>query len=46
MSFGSPCGAPASTQRTMVSTSASVSERSFLNFWTPTVLSMSQGGIV
>jgi len=45
MSFGSPCGAPASTQRTTVSTCSSLSDMSFLNFWTPTVLSMCHGGI-
>ena len=38
MSFGSPCGAPASTHRTIVSICSSVSERSFLNFWMPTRL--------
>src|SRR6185295_1486018 len=45
MSFGSPCGAPASTQRTMVATWSSVSDRSFLNFWMPTVRSICHGGI-
>src|SRR5439155_716504 len=45
MSFGSPCGAPASTQRTMVSTCSSLSDMSFLNFCTPTLRSMCQGGI-
>ena len=45
MSFGSPCGAPASTQRTMVSTCSSVSDRSFLNFWMPTLRSICHGGI-
>ena len=45
MSFGSPCGAPASTHRTMVSICSSVSERSFLKCWMPTVLSMCHGGI-
>src|SRR6185295_16921172 len=44
-SFGSPCGDPPSTQRTMVSTCSSVSDKSFLNFWTPTLRSMCQGGI-
>src|SRR5476651_511956 len=45
MSFGSPCGAPASTHRVMSSTWSSVSERSFLNFWIPTVRSICHGGI-
>jgi hypothetical protein len=44
-SFGSPSGAPASTQRTMVSTCWSESEMSFLNLLTPTDGSMCQGGI-
>src|SRR5712691_12331080 len=44
-SFGSPCGAPASAQRTIVSTCSSLNDMSFLNFWTPTLLSMCQGGI-
>ena len=38
-SFGSPSGAPASTQFTMVEICSSVSERSFLYSWIPTVLS-------
>src|SRR5262245_5677870 len=46
IAFGSPCGAPASTHLTIVSISLSEIERSFLNFWTPTVLSMSHGGMV
>src|SRR3954451_2246332 len=45
MSFGSPCGAPASTHRTMVSTCSSLSDMSFLKCWTPTVRSMCHGGI-
>ncbi len=45
MSFASPFGAPASTQRTTVSISASVSERSFAKSWMPSVLSMCHGGI-
>src|SRR6185295_17537241 len=45
MSFGSPFGAPAFTQLTMVSICSSLSERSFLNFWMPMVLSMCHGGI-
>ena len=45
MSFGSPCGAPASIQRTMVSSCPSVSDRSFLNFWIPTRRSICHGGI-
>ena len=45
MSFGSPFGAPASTQRTIVSICASLSDRSFLNSWMPIVLSMCHGGI-
>ena len=44
-SFGSPIGAPASTHRRIVSISSSDSDRSFLNCWMPTVLSMCQGGI-
>src|SRR5436309_7256530 len=45
MSFGSPGAAPESTQRTIVRICSSVSDMSFLNFWTPTVRSMCQGGI-
>ena len=45
MSAGLPRGAPASTQRTMVSISAPVSERSFSKSWIPTDLSMCHGGI-
>ena len=45
MSFGSPCGAPASTHFTIVSSCSSVSERSFLNFWMPTLRSICHGGI-
>src|SRR5205807_9069926 len=45
MSLGSPIGAPASTQRRIVSISSSDSDRSFLNCWMPTVLSMCHGGI-
>ncbi len=45
MSFGSPCGAPPSIQWTIVATCSSVSDRSFLNFWMPTVLSICHGGI-
>src|SRR5262249_60270638 len=45
MSFGSPFGAPAETHARMVSICSSFSERSFLNFWMPTVLSMCHGGI-
>ena len=45
MSFGSPFGAPAATHCTIVSICSSLSERSFLNFWMPTVLSMCHGGI-
>src|SRR2546422_11449751 len=37
--------APASTHFKMVSICASDSERSFLNFWMPTVLSICHGGI-
>ena len=44
-SFGSPCTAPSSTQRTIVSTCSSLSDMSFLNFWTPTLRSMCHGGI-
>ena len=45
-SAGLPSGAPASTHRTTVSISASVSEKSFLNAWMPTVRSMCQGGMM
>ena len=45
MSLASPSGEPESTQRTISAISASLSERSFENFWMPTVLSMDQGGI-
>src|SRR4029079_6924028 len=45
MSFGSPFGAPAFTQLTIVSICSSESDRSFLNFWMPIVLSMCHGGI-
>src|ERR1043165_6178797 len=45
ISFGSPCGAPSSTQRTIVSICASLSDMSFLNFCTPTLRSMCHGGI-
>ena len=41
----SPGGAPASTQRTTVSISASLSEMSLMNCWMPRVLSRNQGGI-
>src|SRR5438093_933409 len=44
-SFGSPCSAPPSTQRTIVSTCSSLSDMSFLNFCTPTLRSMCHGGI-
>src|SRR5437870_400455 len=45
ISFGSPFGTPASTHFTIVPICASDSERSFLNFWMPTVLSICHGGI-
>jgi hypothetical protein len=45
MSFGLPCGAPWSTQFTIVSICWSVSDMSFLNFWTPTPWSICHGGI-
>ena len=45
MCFGSPCGAPASTHFTMVSSSWFVSESSFLNLVMPTVRSIWNGGI-
>ena len=45
MSAGLPRGAPPSTQRTTVSISAAVSDRSFLNAWIPTVRSTCHGGI-
>src|SRR5204862_5415492 len=44
-SFGSPCGAPPSTQRAIVFTCSSVRDMSFLNFCTPTLRSMCHGGI-
>src|SRR6266480_4809278 len=37
-SFGSPCSAPLSIQATIVAICSSLSDMSFLNFWTPTVL--------
>ena len=40
-----PCGAPWSTHFRTVAIWSSVSERSFLNSWMPTVLSMCHGGI-
>src|SRR5215217_7317652 len=43
MSFGSPFGAPAATHCRTDSICSSFSDRSFLNFWMPTVLSMCQG---
>src|SRR5579883_1013055 len=45
MSFGSPMGAPVSTQRAMTSICSCESDMSFLNFLTPTVGSICQGGI-
>ena len=45
MSFGLPCGAPASTHFRIVSICLSSSERSFLKLCTPTLLSMFHGGI-
>jgi len=45
MSFGLPCGAPASTQRTIVLIWSSLSDMSFLNCCTPTRRSMCHGGI-
>src|SRR6266566_1585090 len=45
MSFASPIGAPPDTHWRIVSICSSLSERSFLNFWMPTVLSMCHGGI-
>src|ERR1700727_1351124 len=45
ISLGLPSGAPASAQRTMMSICSSEREISFLNFCTPTVRSMCQGGI-
>ena len=44
-SFGSPWSEPPSTQRTIVSICSSLRDMSFLNCWTPTLLSMCQGGI-
>ena len=41
----SPEGAPASTQRTMTSISASLSEMSLMNSWMPMVLSRYHGGM-
>ena len=46
MSLGSPSGAPASTQRTMVAICSSLSERSLANCWMPTVLSRCHGGML
>ena len=45
-SAGSPGGAPASTQRTTVSISASLSDMSLAKSRMPTVLSMCHGGIL
>src|SRR5215469_14127276 len=45
ISFGLPSGAPSSTQRTMEVICTSLSDMSFLNFCTPTLGSMCQGGI-
>src|SRR5260370_15283480 len=45
MSFGSPFGAPAAAHCTMVSICSSLSDRSFLKCWIPTVRSICQGGI-
>src|SRR5262245_60331880 len=45
MSLGSPIGAPASTQRVIVSISTSESDRSFLNSWMPMLRSTCHGGI-
>ena len=42
---GCPAAEPESTQRTMMSISASLREMSFWKSWMPTVLSMCQGGI-
>src|SRR5262249_23237505 len=44
-SFGSPSGAPASTQRAIRSICWSESDRSLANFWIPTVLSTYHGGM-
>src|SRR5579863_10492092 len=46
MSFGSPCGAPASTHCEIVLICSSESEISFLNCWMPTVLSRCHGGML
>ena len=45
MSFMSPFGPPSFTHATIVAIWSSDSDRSFLNFWMPTVLSMFHGGI-
>ena len=45
MSFASPFGAPASIHRTIVSICESLNDRSYLNCWIPTPLSMCHGGI-
>ena len=45
MSAWSPCGAPLSAQRAIVSISASLSDQSSLNSWMPMSFSMYQGGI-
>src|SRR6478735_966121 len=46
MSFGSPCGAPVSIHFSTLAYCSSLSERSFLNFCTPTVLSICHGGML
>src|SRR5437016_1464119 len=45
MSFTSPAGAPASTQRRIVSICVSERDASFSKCWMPTVLSRCHGGI-
>src|SRR6185295_14056826 len=45
MSAGFPCGAPLSAHRTIVLISSSESDRSFLYWRMPTVLSRCQGGM-
>jgi hypothetical protein len=45
MSAGLPSRAPWSTHAMIVSIWSSLSDMSFLNFWTPTLLSMCHGGI-
>ena len=45
MAAGSPWRAPLSTHSAIFATSSSLSDGSFLNFWTPMFFSMNHGGI-